>query len=99
MKAEKREERLQTQNCIKYVGRSSGAEIRLFPEYYGVRQLHPPPPYQNTLFISFLGLILWEKPVSLSTCTGIHNLKLIPRQRLIYSGLHAAQEAWIRQSG
>jgi hypothetical protein len=42
MKAEKREEQLQTQDCIKYVGRSSGAEIRLFPEYYGDCQLHPP---------------------------------------------------------
>jgi hypothetical protein len=47
MKAEEREEKLQTQNRIKYVGRSSGAEIRLFPEYYGDCQLHLPPPHQN----------------------------------------------------
>jgi len=59
MKAEKREEKLQTQNCIKYVGRSSGAEIRLFPEYYGDCKLHPPTTTPKLMLsISFLGLIL-----------------------------------------
>ena len=99
MKAEKREEKLQTQNCIKYVGRSSWAEIRLFPEYYGDCELHPPPqpPHQNLCSPSpSLASFCERNRVSLSTCNGVHNLKLIPRHRLIYSGFHEAQGTWIR---
>jgi hypothetical protein len=98
MKAEEWEEKLQTQSCIKYVGRSSGAEIRLFPEYYGDCKLHLPPPHQNFYSPSpSLASFCERNRVSLSTCTGIHNLKLIPRHRLKHLGLHAAQGAWIRQ--
>jgi hypothetical protein len=97
MKAEEREEKLQTQNCIKYVGRSSGAAIRLFPEYYGGCQLHLPPPHQNFCSPSpSLAYFCERNRVSLSTCTGIHNPKPIPRHRLKHLGLHTTQGAWIR---